>query len=321
MAGLDQLQIQDYQGRLSPGAQYAMNPLNALWAYNQQQNIQQGQQNTLQNQQNELAGSGLEAAVANRSNTPEGVAALSNGAIGTANTKYAQGEEAVAALPAKRLQALTALKMSHIDDTAASVEDAISKLTVNGPLGMEAITDPEIKAAVQGAMSANKQLTPMTALQQMQQGITATKIEKMKQESLAKGAATIQASENSANARMYSADSRAAATVDAAKLRKDISNFNPSQIAAHKASQLASLERAYQTARTGIRSAALRPELEAAEYLKLDSWLAQQKSELIGIYDEAERRSNPTGASATPPKASLTPEQRAAIIQRLTGGK
>ena len=214
MAGLEQLHMQNYQDMLPEAAKMAMLPTNAWASGVQQSNFERSQDNILQMQQDQLAESGLNAAVSNAQNNPQGVATLAGGEQGVAQTKAAKGQ-------VDQAEAFSKISQADIDKTVSAFDKYHVKAQSNPMLaaaGSSWIDDPEVKAAVESyAHTTGK--TVLDSLNDISENLGSFKLKHAEQESMAKSAGDIAKAKITADAKITYGQEKNAASIDAAKIR------------------------------------------------------------------------------------------------------
>lgn len=124
----------------------------------QRNNLMESQANQLEGQQQELATGGLQAAVANAQNTPEGIATLAAGSQGQAQSLAAKGAYDVATNPDRVQAAIGELQgkigEQEFDSYSHDIQKAIQTLAANGPTGLTML-DPEMQKIAKIGKSEN----------------------------------------------------------------------------------------------------------------------------------------------------------------------
>jgi len=206
MAGLEQLQVQDYQRNMSPGAMQSMAPLNALWAGRQQRNLEQQQGLQLQSNQAQTLEDVLKGNVAQAQNNPQGIQTLAQGVQGVAQGQAAAGQVAKAEAPVK-------VTAADIDFVQKKFEKAQQSLQLYGPMGLSKIDDPDVKQVIEIGLQKSPNLGPSEILDQLLQGVSVAKNKQLEAEAKAKKAPEILNANTEAEARKYAADKAANAKI------------------------------------------------------------------------------------------------------------
>lgn len=232
----------NYAEQLPEVAKIGMAPLNALYSGMQSENLMRSQANQLQGQEQDLATGGLQAAVAQAQNTPQGIATLASGSQGQAQSQAAKGAFDAATGPA-----MTADKLREIKDKTdkAEIERVLTKFqkayvkVVSSPAGAGvAGLDEDVKAY----LSAH----PGDPAKALQDGI------EMLSHTLGVFTPEAQAKLENTNAivagREKVAGIQAEGKIDAAKIRAEAAatKGNTQQLSIHEAAQRTSENNRYQ---------------------------------------------------------------------------
>jgi len=212
MAGLEQLQFQDYERNMPEGAKLSLAPLNALYSGGQQRNIARQQELQLQSNQAQTLEDTLRGNVAQLQNTPQGLQTLAGGAQGVAQGQAAAGQVAQAEAPAKVTQA-------QIDLTMKKFERAQQQFQTNPAAGLASIDDPEVRQAITVGMQAHPGEHPSKIVDTILTGVSALKNKQLQDEAMAKKAPEIQIARDHDAALVKAGAGHDMARVEAANIR------------------------------------------------------------------------------------------------------